>query len=155
MKNSYISEVRRKLKLPRGKKREVMRDLEEIFATAEERGESKDKLVLRLGTPEEYARETEAAFGIDGARLRRKRLVCFAVVFVFIAVVASALAIVSGYGAQRIPEGAIGYAEAMTDIKVEGAGFGVYAAMLTTGIVSALSAIALGIAATVTGKRKQ
>ena len=155
MTKRYISRVRRKLTLPHGKKKEVMRDLEEIFATAEERGESKDKLVLRLGTPDEYARETEAAFGVDGARLRRKRLVCFAVVFVFIAVVASALAIVSGYGAQRIPEGAIGYAEAMTDIKVEGAGFGVYAAMLTTGIVSALSAIALGIAATVTGKRKQ
>ena len=155
MKNSYISEVRRKLKLPRGKKREVMRDLEEIFATAAARGESEAETISRLGAPDEYARETEAAFGVDGARLRRKRLVCFAAVFVFIAVVASALAIVSGYGAQRIPEGAIGYAEAMTDIKVEGAGFGVYAAMLTTGIVSALSAIALGIAATVTGKRKQ
>ena len=92
MKNSYISEVRRKLKLPRGKKREVMRDLEEIFATAEERGESKDKLVLRLGTPEEYARETEAAFGVDGARLRRKRLAVLAFAFAFVAVVALAFA---------------------------------------------------------------
>lgn len=155
MTKRYISRVRRKLTLPQGKKKEVMRDLEEIFATAAARGESEAETISRLGAPDEYARETEAAFGIDGARLRRKRLAVFAVVFVFIAVVASALAIVSGYGAQRIPEGAIGYAEAMTDIKVEGAGFGVYAAMLTTGIVSALSAIALGIAATVTGKRKQ
>lgn len=155
MKNSYISEVRRKLKLPRGKKREVMRDLEEIFATAEERGESKDKLVLRLGTPEEYARETEAAFGVDGARLRRKRLAVLAFAFAFVAVVALAFAVVAGYGAQRIPEGAIGYAETMTDIEVEGAVFDVYAAALGAGVTASCAAIALGVTASITRKRKQ
>ena len=155
MKNSYISEVRRKLKLPRGKKREVMRDLEEIFATAEERGESKDKLVLRLGTPEEYARETEAAFGVDGARLRRKRLAVLAFAFAFVAVVALAFAVVAGYGAQRIPEGAIGYAETMTDIEVEGAYFDVYAAALGAGVTASCAAIALGVTASITRKRKQ
>ena len=89
MTERYISRVRRKLTLPQGKKKEVMRDLEEIFATAAARGESEAETISRLGAPDEYARETEAAFGIDGARLRRKRLVCFAAVFVFIAVVAS------------------------------------------------------------------
>ena len=155
MKNSYISEVRRKLKLPRGKKREVMRDLEEIFATAEERCESKYKLVLRLGTPEEYARETEAAFGVDGARLRRKRLAVLAFAFAFVAVVALAFAVVAGYGAQRIPEGAIGYAETMTDIEVEGAYFDAYAAALGAGVTASCAAIALGVTASITRKRKQ
>lgn len=155
MTKRYISRVRRKLTLPQGKKKEVMRDLEEIFATAAARGESEAETISRLGAPDEYARETEAAFGIDGARLRRKRLVCFAAVFVFIAVVASALAIVSGYGAQRIPESAIGYAETMTDIEVEGAGFGVYAAALGAGVTASCAAIALGVTASITRKRKQ
>lgn len=155
MKNSYISCVRRKLTLPHDKKKEVMRDLEDIFATAKERGESEAETISRLGAPDEYARETEAAFGVDGARLRRKRLAVFAFAFAFVAVVAFAFGVAAGYGVQRVPEGAIGYAESMTDIEVEGEGFDVYPAALGAGAVAACAAIALGIAATVTRKRKQ
>ena len=155
MTKRYISRVRRKLTLPHGKKKEVMRDLEEIFATAAARGESEAETISRLGAPDEYARETEAAFGVDGARLRRKRLAVFAFAFAFVAVVALAFAVVAGYGAQRIPEGAIGYAETMTDIEVEGAVFDVYAAALGAGAVAACAAIALGVTASITRKRKQ
>ena len=155
MKNSYISCVRRKLTLPHDKKKEVMRDLEDIFATAKDRGEGEAETISRLGAPDEYVKETEAAFGVDGARLRRKRLAVVAFAFAFVAVVALAFGIVAGYGVQRIPEGAIGYAEAMTDIEVEGAGFDVYTAALGAGAVAACAAIALGVAAIVTRKRKQ
>ena len=155
MTKRYISRVRRKLTLPHGKKKEVMRDLEEIFATAAARGESEAETISRLGAPDEYARETEAAFGVDGARLRRKRLAVVAFAFAFVAVVALAFAVVAGYGAQRIPEGAIGYAETMTDIEVEGAVFDVYAAALGAGVTASCAAIALGVTASITRKRKQ
>ena len=49
MTKRYISRVRRKLTLPHGKKKEVMRDLEEIFATAAARGESEAETISRLG----------------------------------------------------------------------------------------------------------
>lgn len=155
MKDKYISRVRRKLSLPRAVKAEVVSDLEEIFAMACERGESEVATISRLGTPEEYVKATEASFGVDGARLRRKRLAVFAFAFAFVAVVALAFGIVAGYGAQRIPEGAIGYAETMTDIEVEGAGFGVYAAALGAGVTASCAAIALGVTASITRKRKQ
>lgn len=155
MTKRYISRVRRKLTLPHGKKKEVMRDLEDIFATAAARGESEAETISRLGAPDEYVKETEAAFGVDGARLRRKRLAAVAFAFAFVAVVAFAFGVVAGCGVQRIPEGAIGYAEAMTDIEVEGEGFDVYPAALGAGAVAACAAIALGVAATVTRKRRQ
>lgn len=155
MKNSYISRVRRKLTLPHGKKKEVMRDLEDIFATAKDRGEGEAETISRLGAPDEYVKETEAAFGVDGARLRRKRLAAVAFAFAFVAVVALAFGVAAGYGAQRIPEGAIGYAETMTDIEVEGAGFDVYIAALGAGVTASCAAIALGVTASITRKRKQ
>ena len=74
MKNSYISRVRRKLTLPHDKKKEVMRDLEDIFATAAARGESEAETISRLGAPDEYARETEAAFGLPQLRLFSRSL---------------------------------------------------------------------------------
>ena len=154
MKDKYISRVRRKLSLPRAVKAEVVSDLEEIFAMACERGESEVATISRLGTPEEYVKATEAAFGVDGARLRRKRFAVAAVVFAFIAVAASACAIAAGVSVERIPEGAIGYAETMTDIEVEGAGFGVYAAALGAGAVATCAAIACGVAAKVTSEKR-
>lgn len=154
MKNKYISRVRRKLTLPRAVKAEVVSDLEEVFAIACERGESEAETISRLGSPEEYVKATESAFGVDGARLRSKRFAVAAAVFAFIAVVASALAIGAGVSAERIPEGAIGYAETMTDIKVEGAGFGVYTAALCAGAVAACAAIASGVTAKVISRKR-
>ena len=59
MKESYIQQVKRHLTLTRKQKQEVVRDLEEIFASALEHGESEDQVIARLGTPEEYARSVE------------------------------------------------------------------------------------------------
>ena len=59
MKESYIQQVKRHLTLTRKQKQEVLRDLEEIFASALEHGESEDQVIARLGTPEEYARSVE------------------------------------------------------------------------------------------------
>ena len=63
MKQEYIQQVGRALPLPGKQKREVLRDLEELFASAGEHGESEAQVLDRLGSPEEYAKEVLAQTG--------------------------------------------------------------------------------------------
>lgn len=51
MKEQYIRQVKKGLILPRSAKAEVVRDLQEIFASAAEHGESEQQVAERLGTP--------------------------------------------------------------------------------------------------------
>ena len=75
MKKQYIRQVRKDLHIPRSAKTEVVRDLQEIFASAAEHGESEQQVAERLGTPREFADRTAEQFGFDpAARRRRNRL---------------------------------------------------------------------------------
>lgn len=49
MKKQYIRQVRKDLHIPRSAKAEVVRDLQEIFASAAEHGESEQQVAERLG----------------------------------------------------------------------------------------------------------
>ena len=49
MKKQYIRQVRKDLHIPRSAKTEVVRDLQEIFASAAEHGESEQQVAERLG----------------------------------------------------------------------------------------------------------
>ena len=51
MKKQYIRQVRKDLHIPRSAKAEVVRDLQEIFASSAEHGESEQQVAERLGTP--------------------------------------------------------------------------------------------------------
>lgn len=115
MKQEYIQQVGRALPLPGKQKREVLRDLEELFASAAEHGESEAQVLDRLGSPEEYAKEVldqtsyvpkpgKAALG-----LALSALVCG---------VCLALFLWSQSG--RLPENAIGGAVGSTGIQVAG-----------------------------------
>ena len=53
---------------PRSAKTEVVRDLQEIFASAAEHGESEQQAAERLGTPREFADRTAEQFGFDPPR---------------------------------------------------------------------------------------
>ena len=59
MKEQYIRQVKHHIYLPRKQKQEVLRDLEEIFASAQEHGETESQVMERLGDPKEYAREVQ------------------------------------------------------------------------------------------------
>ena len=50
MKEQYIRQVEKHLTLPRKAKQEVIRDLNEIFASALENGETEQQVIDRLGT---------------------------------------------------------------------------------------------------------
>ena len=73
MKKQYIRQVRKDLHIPRSAKTEVVRDLQEIFASAAEHGESEQQVAERLGTPREFADRTAEQFGFVRALCRRSR----------------------------------------------------------------------------------
>lgn len=115
MKQEYIQQVGRALPLPGKQKREVLRDLEELFASAAEHGESEVQVLDRLGSPEEYAKEVLAQTGFApkpgkaALGLALSTLVCG---------VCLALFLWSQSG--RLPEDAIGGAMGSTGIQVAG-----------------------------------
>ena len=115
MKEEYIRRVGRLLALPGKQKREVLRDLEEIFASGAEHGETEQGVIQRLGTPEEYAAGVELSLGKPrpGGKLAGLVLSCAACVVCFGLF----------WAAQRlwVPQDAIGFAQGSTSIQVEGA----------------------------------
>ena len=150
MKKQYIRQVRKDLHIPRSAKTEVVRDLQEIFASAAEHGESEQQVAERLGTPREFADRTAEQFGFDpAARRRRNRLIQIAISLA----VAAAFALYAAAAAQRVPPGAIGQADAMTNIRVEGAGFDVTLLLLAAGILAAAFAILQLVRAACSGRR--
>ena len=150
MKKQYIRQVRKDLHIPRSAKAEVERDLQEIFASAAEHGESEQQVAERLGTPREFADRTAEQFGFDpAARRRQNRLLQIAISLA----VAAAFALYAAAAAQRVPPGAIGQADAMTNIRIEGAGFDVTLLLLTAGILAAAFAILQLVRAARSGRR--
>ena len=150
MKKQYIRQVRKDLHIPRSAKTEVVRDLQEIFASAAEHGESEQQVAERLGTPREFADRTAEQFGFDpAARRRQNRLLQIAISLA----VAAAFALYAAAAAQRVPPGAIGQADAMTNIRVEGAGFDVTLPLLAAGILAAAFAILQLVRAARSGRR--
>ena len=49
MKEQYIKQVEKELSLPRKMKKEVVRDLNEVFASAMEHGETEQQVIQRFG----------------------------------------------------------------------------------------------------------
>ena len=150
MKKQYIRQVRKDLHIPRSAKTEGVRDLQEIFASAAEHGESEQQVAERLGTPREFDDRTAEQFGFDpAARRRRNRLLQIAISLA----VAAAFALYAAAAAQRVPPGAIGQADAMTNIRVEGAGFDVTLLLLAAGSLAAAFAILQLIRSAHSGRR--
>lgn len=119
MKTQYIRQVKRRLHLPRKVAAEVVRDLNEIFASAAAHGETDRQVIERLGPPEEFASQTAAQFGFDHSARRRQNGF-----FLGTASLAAAVLTFGVYAAAKPgmpPAGAIGQADAMTNIQIEGA----------------------------------
>ena len=118
MKDAYIRQVGKALKVPSRLRREVLRDLREAFASASEHGESEEQVMERLGPPGEFAAAAAAQFGLDlEARRRRTGLISIAAA---LAVAAACFLLYAAIQAAKPPKGAIGYSDAMTNIQVSG-----------------------------------
>ncbi len=137
MKEQYIKRVEKELNLSRKAKKEVVRDLNEIFASAMEHGETEQQVIERLGSPKEFADGTAEPFGVDNAARQKGKGIVSGIGALVIAVAAFVGYAATKYG--RAPEGAIGQADAMTNIQVEGiAGFNVSQIFLITGAIAAV-----------------
>lgn len=133
MKEQYIKQVEKELSLTRKAKKEVVRDLNEVFASALEHGETEQQVIERLGTPKEFAENTAEQLGIDSAApQKRKGIISSVAAFVIYATTQSG----------KVPDGAIGQADAMTNIQVEGAfGFDASQIILAVGVIAVTIAI--------------
>ena len=88
MKEQYIKQVEKELSLPRKMKKEVVRDLNEVFASAMEHGESEQQIIQRLGTPKEFADSTAEQFGIDNTKSKKRNGIISTLATLVIAVAA-------------------------------------------------------------------
>ena len=140
MKEQYIRRVKKELHLPRGAKNEVLRDLDEIFASAAEHGETEQQVIERLGTPKEFADNAAEQFGIDNSALQKQKMIISTAVSVGVAAVA--IVIYAAAKSVQIPGDAIGQADAMTNIQLVGE-YRVNASqiILAAGIIAAAFAI--------------
>ena len=136
MKEQYIKQVEKELNLSRKAKTEVVRDLNEIFASATEHGETEQQVIERLGTPKEFADSTAEQFGIDNSAPQ----IISSVTSLVVAVVA--FVIYATAKSDKVPDGAIGQADAMTNIQVEGTfGFDASQVILVVGIIAVTFAV--------------
>lgn len=140
MKEQYIKQVEKELSLTRKAKKEVVRDLNEVFASALEHGETEQQVIERLGTPKEFAENTAEQLGIDSAAPQKRKGIISSVAALVVAVAAFVIYATTQSG--KVPDGAIGQADAMTNIQVEGAfGFDASQIILAVGVIAVTIAI--------------
>ena len=141
MKQQYIRQVKKALNLPREQKAEVLRDLDEAFASALEHGETERQVIERLGTPDEFADSIHEQLGIACPDRRgRKRRICIALTALVSAI---AFAIAFFMRAERPAQNIIGQADAMTNMQIVGSGVDMFWVMIALGCIALAAAIGL------------
>ena len=139
----YIMQVKKALVVSGSAKKEVLRDLKEIFASAREHGESEEQVIGRLGSPEEFADNINEQMGVsrtERLRLRRRRQITVVSIFAVLALAAGFLPRFSS-----VPNDAIGYSDSMTSIKIESAGLDIQMLLVVMGIAAMAVAVIMTI----------
>lgn len=86
MKEQYIKQVSKLLTVPRKQRKDILRDLEEAFASAKEHGETEEQVIERLGTPEEFAAEMSEMNAEVKKRMKPKTIAAILCIVVVVAV---------------------------------------------------------------------
>ena len=120
MKEHYIKQVKRELLISRRQKNDVLRDLDEVFTSAMEHGETEQQVIERLGSPKDFAISTEEQLGIDRTALRKRNNIIFIIISIGVSVLAFVL--FGTHHSKQLPDGVIGQADAMTNIRINGTG---------------------------------
>lgn len=120
MKEHYIKQVKRELLISRRQKNDVLRDLDEVFTSAMEHGETEQQVIERLGSPKDFAISTEEQLGIDRTALRKRNNIIFIIILIGVSVLAFVL--FGTLHSKQLPDGVIGQADAMTNIRINGTG---------------------------------
>lgn len=82
MKDQYIMQVRKMLSVSQKKKHEIIRDLEEIFASAREHEESDQEVIDRLGSPQDYVESIQAQLEIRPRSIKKNLLPVYVASFI-------------------------------------------------------------------------
>ncbi len=136
MKQEYIRQVARRLDLSKKQKHEILRDLEEMFDSAQEHGESVDQVIHRLGTPEEYAQTIMSQTEVPGKKFGKTLL------GLILSCVVGVLCLTLFAVTQQswVPDNAIGAAQGVTSIQVVG-GFDLSPILFVAGTLAFLLAL--------------
>lgn len=124
MKDKYIREVEKLLPLPSRAKKEVLRDLNEIFESASEHGESEKQVIQRLGSPEEFIRNLNEQIDLENfsrEHQRKKSLLMILCIFMVSVVCFGIYAVLKAMDITRAI-GIIGGADGPTAIFVTSSG---------------------------------
>lgn len=137
----YIKQVEKSLNVSHKTKAEILRDLEEAFASAAEHGETEQQVMDRLGTLEEFAESIQEQLGLSCAeKSRGKRRTSIA-----IAALISIIAFAGAWGihASKTAKNMIGQANAATTIQIAGSGMDLFFWLLLIGSIGCITAIYL------------
>lgn len=118
MRRRFIRRVERALRLSDEEKHEIIRDLQEIFTSAAEHGETEEQVIARLGSPKEYVHQIHEQLGkMEEIRQRRKARIQIGILWLL----AALLFLAGGIPLYlRTPAHVIGQADAMTQIQLSG-----------------------------------
>lgn len=144
MKDAYIKKVKKSLMIPASKRKAVLRDLEEAFASAAEHGETEQQVIARLGTPEQFAAGIEEQLGIDHAKRLKTRTIIWTTICLVIAVIGFFVYLTIRQ--QQELNGALGIiggADGPTAIIVSGPGLDIPLIMLTIAVVAVVVAVVM------------
>ena len=139
MKDEYIKKKKKNLHISMKAKNEIIRDLDEIFDSALENGETEQQVIDRLGAPKEFAENVSGQTEKKNYSAGNLRGIVLMAIAICIAVIAFVV-----YGmiqSETVPQNAIGQANAMTNIQLEGFGINIPFIILIIGIISVAFAV--------------
>lgn len=148
MKDQYIREVEKMIPLPNRAKREVLRDLEEAFASAAEHGETEEQVIQRLGSPKEFAENLNEQINFERftqEHKKRKQMLMIICTFIFSMLLFGIYAVLKAVTLTHKIEGIIGGADGLTAIFVASAGVDVSLVVVALGIAAFAVSILLTI----------
>lgn len=141
MREKYIKQVKKELMLSGKRKAEIVRDLQEAFASASEHGETDRQVIERLGAPEDFVASIHEQFGINSEDVKKRQKRLHIGIILIAALVAFTMSAVIHFS--RIPSYVIGQADAMTSIQVSGAGIELDVLFVIFGLIAALVTVIL------------
>ena len=139
MKELYIKQVIKNLHMPRKSKYEIIRDLNEIFDSALENGETEQQVIDRLGTPKEFAKNVSGKTENKSYSTGNAKGIITIAIAVCVAIIAFVVFGITQ--TETAPKNAIGQASAMTNIQVDGFGINIPFIILIIGIIAVIFAV--------------
>lgn len=141
MKEKYIKKVKHNLVVSKKQKAEVVRDLQEAFASALEHGETEQQVIERLGIPSDFADSIHEQLGINCIERQRRKKKFQIGVALATALVAFAFGIF--IKVSSVPNNVIGQADAMTNINISGTAIDPFVLFIIMGVVALIAAVSL------------